>query len=69
MQGSPHGRPTPLMPLTPTLLLGLKIFPRFPESEMPLTLWCQPSGTQALGPVGEREGSGEEMPRRAPQHC
>ena len=23
MQGSPHGRPTPLMPLTPTLLLGL----------------------------------------------
>ena len=51
MQGSPHGRPTPLMPLTPTLLLGLKIFPRFPESEMPLTLRCQPSspGAQPSG--------------------
>lgn len=36
------GSPTPLCPPT-TLLLGLKIFPRFPGPEMPLTLRCQPS--------------------------
>ena len=63
MQDSPHWWPTPLMPLTPTLVLGLRIFPRFPESEMPLTLRSQPAGAQEPGPVGEREGLCEEMPR------
>ena len=53
------------MPPTPTLLLVLRIFLRLPESEMPLTLRRQPSGAQAPSPVGERAGSGEEMPRWA----
>ena len=69
MQGGPHRRPTPLMSPTPTLLLGLRIFLRFPESEMPLTLRHQPVGAQEPSPVSEREGSGEKMPRRAPQPC
>ena len=69
MQGSSHGRPTLLMPSTPTLLLGLRIFPRFPESEIPLTLRHQPAGAQEPSPVGEREGSDEEIPRQAPQPC
>ena len=69
MQGSPHMQPSLLMPHIPTLFLGLRIFLRLPESEMPLTLWRQPSGVQALGPVCEREGSGKEMPHWAPQHC
>ena len=69
VQGSPHRWPTLLMPLTLTLLLGLRIFLRLPESEMPLMLRRQPSGAQAPGPVGDKEGSGEEMPSRALLPC
>ena len=54
---------------TTTLLLVLRIFLSLPESEMPLTLMHQPSGAQAPSTVGERKGSGEEMPRWAPLTC
>ena len=69
MQGSPHVQPTLLMPHIPTLFLGLRIFLRFPESEMPLTLRHQPARAQEPGPVGEREGLCEEMPRWALLPC
>ena len=69
VQGCPYRKPTLRMPPTPTLLLVLRIFLRLLESEMPLRLRRQPSRAQAPGPVGERAGSGEEMPRWAPLPC